>query len=1086
MFVDTLSPIIRSRMINVLIGPASSGKTRTLVARMAEAVAAGRRGAHLIVPSAPAAAVLRELLSAETANLLLQSSHPVVTTFPMLYSGIFNKSGLAYQWLTSIERDRLLRLVINDLAQSDRLGYFAETAELPGLVNSLGGWIDELWRSHITTENFMRIAAGRGDKDRDIAQVFAGYAAALETLNVVDEESAGHVALAAIERGRAPLNWVSLIAVDGFDYLTAVQVRLLSSLAARGVEVIVSLTYDEARAIHYWQRPTITRLQAAGASFTPFAATPADRIQVAAAALMNEAGASELDDPDSAPQNFQSGEIIITSAPDRAAEVRSAAREIKRLALDDHLPLDEIAIICRSLSMYAPHIERIFDECAIPVMLDSTVPLIENPLVAAVLRLFNLSGQSFKRRAGVEAWRSPYFSWTEFGLDEQAVDLLDAISLARNVIQGRDQWRAALNPAENVGRDRGLGEHIQSEDESEADRQACYQRLATGLDQWFDALTPMLRATREAHFGWATNLLERLRVDQQAASGDTAARDGRALEKFKEMLKALARDGITMRAAGHSDERAAGEISWPAFVAEVERTLSVITYDREAAACACVTAQEAHRLRPRRYRVVFVLGLIEGDFPARLTERAPYTRAERAELRQAGLDLTETITDAGADLLQFYKAMSCATERLYLTFARTDVAGGELLPSYLIEEVQPFAATPLRRLPPSFSGEGHALTDTCSLDELAMWTARAQRQNESESHAAEQSAMRAANRLLDARLPSWQMTERGARVELQRINAAAVAANSGWINHPALAAKLKESYGPAYLWSATQINDYGRCPFRFFARHVLKLEAGKEPGEGFAAHHIGHAYHRILERLYTQLHQRDMMIQSDNAEQAIDEAAEIAENVLQRMLDTGEVRRDALWEFNKAEIKRRVGRLLRTEAAWNDEQPARPVDCECKFGYDDAEALVIECPGGDAKFRGVVDRLDYCDGDWIVVDYKTPRTPIHVREALEGRNLQLPLYAMAARRVIKKDEPVTSAYYLHIRSRKRGSELSDKPGAKDSLEQLIAHAEQRIRQYVEQVRGGRFPVQPNGDTVCQTCEYGVMCRIQSLRAFEDE
>ncbi|MFL6276739.1 MAG: PD-(D/E)XK nuclease family protein [Blastocatellia bacterium] len=1074
-------------MINVLIGPASSGKTETLVARLAEAVAAGRRGAHLIVPSMPAAAVLRELLSAETADLPLQSSHPVVTTFPMLYSRIFNKSGIAYQWLSSIERDRLLRLVINDLAQSGRLGYFAETAELPGLVNSLGIWIDELWRSHNTPEDFNRIAAGRSEKDRDIAQVFAGYAAALERLNVVDEESAGHVALAAIETARAPHDWVSLIAVDGFDYLTAVQVRLLSTLAARGIEVIVSLTYDEARAIHYWQRPTIARLQAAGARLTNGATTSAGRIQLAAAALMNEPSASALIDPDSVPQDFQSGEITIISAPDRAAEVRSAAREIKRLALDDQLRLDEIAIICRSLSVYAPHIERIFGECAIPVTLDGSVQLMDNPVVAAVLRLFNLSGQSFKRRACVEAWRSPYFSWTEFGLDEQAVDLLDAISLARNVIQGRDQWRAAMNPAaESVGRDRGLGEHIQSEDESEADRQAHYQRLATGLEQWFGAMTPRLRATREVHFEWATNLIERLCVDLQAANGETAARDGRALEKFKEMLKALARDGITMRGAGHLDERATGEISWPVFVAEVERTLAVVTYDREAVAGPCVVAQEAHRLRPRRYHVVFVLGLIEGEFPARLTERAPYTRAERVELRQAGLDLTETIMDAGADLLQFYKAMSCATERLYLTFARTDVAGGELLPSYLIEEVQPFAATPLRRIPPSFSGEGHELADTCSLEELAMWTARAQRQNESKSHTADQSAVRAANRLLDAQLPSWQMTERGARVELLRINAAAVAVNSGWINHPTLGATLKDTYGPAHLWSATQINDYGRCPFRFFARHVLKLEAGKEPDEGFAAHHIGHAYHRILEKLYTQLHRRKFLIQSDNAEQAIDEAAEIAENVLQRMLDTGEVRRDGLWEFNKAEIKRRVGRLLRTEAAWNDEQPARPVDCECKFGYDDAEALVIECPGGEAKFRGVVDRLDYCEGEWIVVDYKTPRTPIHVREALEGRNLQLPLYAMAARRVIKKGERVTSAYYLHIHSRKRGSELSDKSDAKDSLEQLIAHAEQRIRQYVEQVRRGRFPVQPNGDTVCKTCEYGVMCRIQSLRAFEDE
>jgi ATP-dependent helicase/DNAse subunit B len=229
------------------------------------------------------------------------------------------------------------------------------------------------------------------------------------------------------------------------------------------------------------------------------------------------------------------------------------------------------------------------------------------------------------------------------------------------------------------------------------------------------------------------------------------------------------------------------------------------------------------------------------------------------------------------------------------------------------------------------------------------------------------------------------------------------------------------------------------------------------------------------------------VIQASTAEQAIDEAARIADDVLQQMLDKGEVRRDGLWEFNKAEIKRRVGRLLRREAAWNDEDPARPVHCECKFGLEGAEPLIIECVGGDAKFCGIVDRIDQRDnGECVVVDYKTRRTPIPIKDALDGRNLQLPIYAMAASRVINKQASVASAYYLHIHSRKRGSELSKAGDAANSLERLIDHAEERIRLYVEQVRKGSFPVQPNGATVCQTCDYGVMCRIQSLRATEDE
>lgn len=1075
-------------MIHVLVGPANSGKTETLTAGIAAAVVAGRRGAHLIVPSAPAASVLRESLNEKIGDLSLQDRHPAVTTFPAFYRAILDKSGVAYHWMNLIERHRVLRFVIAELAQSGRLDYFGETAELPGLVNSLGELIDELWRSRITPEDFAHIAEERSDKDRDIARVFTHYAAALESLNAVDAESAGHAALSAIAKVKDLRRWFSLIAVDGFDFLTATQSQLLCALAKRGVEVLVSLLYDEARALHYWQRPTMARLRATGASFTHYRIAPKTSIEVAAARFMSEPNAAEIWDKDLSEVTAGEGEIRIISAPDRALEVRTVAREIKRLAIEDHVALDEIAIVCRSLSFYAHHIERIFGECAIPVVIDASLAVKANPAVVAFLKLLSLRGESFPRRGCIEVWRSPYFDWSEFSLDEQVVDLLDAISFAENVTMGRDQWRrAVISAAKDAERERFRTEYDSHEDQSAADRLARYDRLAANLDHWFDALTPPTRATREAHFAWVTGLMVRSRFEERAASGENVSRDCRALKEFNSILAAITHNDIAKRLANKPNEPAANDISWQAVVTEIEGALAVVTYDRDVVAPPCVVAQEAHRLRPRPYRVVFALGLIEGEFPARVTERAPLTFVEREELRQAGLDLTETIHDAGADLLQFYKAMSRAVERLYLMFARTGVAGGELLPSYLIEEVQPFAASPLQRIAPAFSGEDYDFEKTCSLEELALRTARAQRNNQLTENGAGLSIGLVAKRLLDARLPSWRMTQRGAQIEWQRISTASADSNRGWIIDPELRDALKQRFGPDHLWSASQINDYGICPFRFFARHTLKLEAAREPGEGFTARHLGQAYHRILDRLYRRLQEADLLIQTSTAEQAIEHVAGIAEDVLEQMLGKGEVRRDGLWEFNKEEIKRRVARLLRREAVWNDDEQARVVHCECKFGLEGVEPLIIACAGGEAKFCGIVDRLDRRDnGDWVVVDYKTRRTPIPIKDALDGRNLQLPIYAMAAGRVINRQESVASAYYLHIHSRKRGSPLSKDGEATTSLESLIQHAEERIRAYVEQIRSGSFPVQPNGDAVCQTCEYGVVCRIQSLRAFEDE
>jgi ATP-dependent helicase/DNAse subunit B len=204
------------------------------------------------------------------------------------------------------------------------------------------------------------------------------------------------------------------------------------------------------------------------------------------------------------------------------------------------------------------------------------------------------------------------------------------------------------------------------------------------------------------------------------------------------------------------------------------------------------------------------------------------------------------------------------------------------------------------------------------------------------------------------------------------------------------------------------------------------------------------------------------------------------------LLGLGKVRRTRLWEFEKSEIKRRIARLLDREAEWNDERAALPIYFERKFGIDGAKPLVIETAEDEVKLCGIVDRIDQREDGWVVIDYKTARAPIAYSEALAGRNLQLPIYAMAATRVINESQPIAAAYYLHIHSRKKGTELPHKSDTQLTVDGLIAHAEARIRDYVTRIRRGEFPVHPSNAACCVNCDYKVMCRIQSLRAIAEE
>jgi RecB family exonuclease len=365
---------------------------------------------------------------------------------------------------------------------------------------------------------------------------------------------------------------------------------------------------------------------------------------------------------------------------------------------------------------------------------------------------------------------------------------------------------------------------------------------------------------------------------------------------------------------------------------------------------------------------------------------------------------------------------------------------------------------------------------------LALLAAREYREGRTQEE-----SFKLAQQVLLSRLPSWRTTSRAAAVEVRRLAELENGKYGGFVTDQALSERLAEEFGPSRVWSATQLNDYGICPFRFFARHVLDIEAAPEPIEGLLAREVGSAYHRTLERIHSRFRAEGLEMSLD-AGGALDRYADVlriveeaCSAVLDEMAAKGEIRADALLEFEKAEFKRRIMRLLRTEAEWNATEKARPAAFEQRFGVGTAPPVVIDGEDGGISVRGVIDRIDESDKGLVVIDYKTGAAAISHREALEGRNLQLPIYLIAAREVVKQGSNVAGGYYLHINSCKKGSEFGRAPDPNLSVASITSRAKRFVRDYVRRVKSGEFPIRPNGP--CPSyCEYDLMCRIQSLRA----
>lgn len=1050
--------------MHLLVGPIASGKSERITARVVQAHAGRRRPALLIVPSGAAVAHATEQLKVRIAKTPgAPMPPPPVITFRSLCLRLLRSSGRSDRVIDRREQLGLVAAAMRSLASEDRLGYFKSLGDSPGAIASLARFIDELWASGTDPSAFSRLACR--PRERDISAIFERYVRLLDSRGFLDSGGASIEALRCVEQGRLRRR-PRLIATDGFDAFSTVQVQLLAALSRLGAEVLATLDYEESRSVHLWHEPTVARFRAAGAEVETVSSEPDSIITLSASALLSEYSRPKLRSP--------KGRITLVSAPDRAAEVRTAGREIKRLVLDKGFRPDQIRLVCRSFEPYQHHLRWIFAEWGIPLALHSSRRLSLMPLAASVIRLATLAARRFPRRGTLDVLRSPYFDFTPFEIDQPAVDLLDHLSLFYKVIRGREQWReaaeAAIQDRPNKPGGLAFSAHIEMTVDAMRDR---LQSIDRRLAQLFDAVTPSDAAHWSHYRAWLLGLLEALRVEECAGGN---ADDASALRALLNILQGSVDQGGSL--SGVDETR---ELPWDEFITSLERVIASTPVGLEQHAGA-VIAQELHSGGPRSFRAVFILGLVEGELPATTGQTFPLTQSDREDLRRAGVDLRESRSDPGCDLFRFYKAIGRATERLYLSYPRTDLSGGELIRSYLIDEMKSAAGIEEIRVAGEQAPLNPAdLARAGSLEELASLVSRALREG-----AGDAAIVKSACRVLENRLPTWKTTLRAANVERSRLAGQPAGCFGGLLAGSDLEEYFRDQFGPARVWSATQINDYGICPFRFFARHVLHLHAADEPVEGFLALQIGAAYHRLLERVYSTLRREriDIALDSSGALDNADRLAVIvdraASSVVEEMLASGEIRRNALLDFEGTEIRRRVLRLLRAEAAWNRQSPSTPVELERRFGIAGGSPLTVAAREGDVRIRGAIDRIDRRRDGLVVIDYKTSASPISYRDALEGRNLQLPIYLMAVEQVIRPGEPVAGGYYLHINSARKGSEIRRSGSPEQTIEAILTRAKQFIGDYASGARSGLFPVRPNGPCPAY-CDYAVMCRIQSLR-----
>ena len=310
---------------------------------------------------------------------------------------------------------------------------------------------------------------------------------------------------------------------------------------------------------------------------------------------------------------------------------------------------------------------------------------------------------------------------------------------------------------------------------------------------------------------------------------------------------------------------------------------------------------------------------------------------------------------------------------------------------------------------------------------------------------------------------------------------------TGGLTHPVPAAVTARFTG---AFSATSLQRYAECPFRYYLQYVLGVRPLEEPDEDKAdAAERGSAVHGVLERLVRAAIQAGKASAEPWSPAEHASAQQMLAEQADRMLAEGTAGRAVPWAVQVARWRRQLRQMLVADDAYRAGRGAVPRDVERAFGRADQPPLGVDLPGGHVRLAGSIDRVDETsDGELVVIDYKTgksvkyetfPRCDGAADAGTDlterGTKLQLPLYALAARQAYGSGTTPVSAYYWFVdeKDARRGGPVG--PPAVNRFHEVLSVLTEGIRDGAFPARPGVFDPFYRSFESCSWCPFDRVC-----------
>ena len=749
-------------------------------------------------------------------------------------------------------------------------------------------------------------------------------------------------------------------------------------------------------------------------------------------------------------------------------EVATAAKEILKLVDDGKIKFHEIGVVARSLESYGRAIKDIFHQHRVPLAGTIEEPLGQFPLTKAVILLLNLPAKEFLRGQVIDLLSSPYFKLQNIAGDQSLPrpDLWDLATRELAICKGVAEWRRLRRYSHDLEL-----RQISDDDEPRVIRIAVKQ-LASLADIVETLVADLMQLPPQASWrqyaaAWKILLKKYLGIapvtDMTAPGIDSGP--GAGILDVLDQLAGL--DSVENRVAlsdfSHTFQH------W------LER--SSVTDDRRNSDGVMVL--NATAARGLSFRALFVLGMNEGVFPRTIREDAFLRDRDREVLeRDLGYKVSQKLAAFDEEKLLFTLLVGAAQERLYCSFQRSDDSGRALAPSWYVDE--------LKR---ALNGNGRQ-SETVSIPRSVTEKTATPPFDRRDLLLPAELAIRLT---LEAQDPTALIEACAALPNLYKQGRKVVGeidqSSNRLLGYDGVIGKF-DSYWKHFSergLAPTALETYARCPFQFFARHVLGLEPLDRPEEilGPSPAEFGEIGHGILNSFYRALIDGGYFAGKAATVDVETTLQAVAARAFSGYEENHPVGYPLAWESLKDGLVQLLRQVIVQDLSELSESGFAPVSLEtsvtARLPADWPEPLK------GLAIRGRMDRIDRIDARLRIIDYKfkfganqSSQDKNLIRSALRGERLQPPFYVLLAERwaeeqLLRSSRPAIEANFYFIAPRwAEGPLLSTSYGSKGLTDQIGAATKQTIAYLADGIRQGRFFL--NRGEYCGHCDAVPICR----------